>query len=567
MPEAPARVDGTTAGLVAVVLAPLATLALRLLTAFGGAYHASSDNAMNELRIRDLGHHLVLLGPYSREGWSHPGPTFSYLAWLPYRVFGSTSTALLIAALLINGAAMGGMVLLARRRGGIELALAVALGLALLVLTFPSTFLADPWNPYLTVMPFGAFVLAAWVTCTGDGWALPLAGAVGTYCVHTHVGYALPVATLFAVAAFRLWRLRPPSTPRRGRPFLVAAGVLALLWLPALVEQLTQSPGNLRQILYYFLEPKQSAQGFDHAVRAVAAAFSWHADWLRGLQPVNPFSSEPVAILHRPVPVLLVPFALAVGAAWHAGRRDLARLGAVLTLTVVAAVVTVAQILGSMFEYRLRWLWVLGMLCAAYAVAVGLCVLRDHAAGVARVLRALVLAGVLVLAAAGIARAADGGPPLERRDAAVAGISRQVLHHLPAGADPVLLRTTGFGASETIRGLALYLERHGIRVAMPKSYDHRLAFGAHRIDDGGRLRAVLVVAEGPDIAAVARRRGARQIATNATLDPATRDRLTRRLAALRRDPAHDILEEGRLLDALRGTAVFRVPAERTNRTA
>lgn len=567
VPDPPARVDRATAGLVAVVLAPLVTLAVRLLTAFGGAYHASSDNALNELRIRDLGHHLVLLGPYSRTGWSHPGPTFSYVAWLPYRVFGSTSTALLVAALLINGAAMAGMVLLARRRGGIELALTVALGLAVLVLTFPSTFLSDPWNPYVTVMPFGAFVLAVWVTTAGDGWALPLAGAVGTYCVQTHIGYALPVVTLVAVAAFRLWRLRPSGTPYRGRPFLIAVGVLALLWLPALVEQLTQSPGNLRQILYYFLDPSEAAQGLDHAVRVVAAQFSWHADWFRGLQPVNPFSSEPAAILHRPVPVLLVPFAVAVGAAWRGRRRDLTRLGAVLALAVLVAVAALAQILGSMFEYRLRWLWVLGMLCAAYAVAVGLRVLRDHAARVARVLRALVLAGVLVLAIAGTARGTDGRPPFERKNAAVAGISRQVHHHLPAGTGPILLQSTGFGASETIKGLALYLERHGVRVSLPKSYDHRLAFGAHRVDDGGRVRGVLVVAEGSDIAAVARRPGARQIATNGRLGPEERARLTRRLDRLRRHPGSDILEEGRLLRALRGTSVFLVPANRANRTA
>ena len=90
---------------------------VRVLTAFSG-YTASSDNAANELTVRDVGSHLVLLGPFSRHGWSHPGPAFAYLMAVPYRLFGSDSAAMLVGALLINGVAIATMVVLARRWGG-----------------------------------------------------------------------------------------------------------------------------------------------------------------------------------------------------------------------------------------------------------------------------------------------------------------------------------------------------------------------------------------------------------------------------------------------------------------
>ena len=94
-------------------------------TAFAG-YTASSDNATNELTVRDVGSRMVLLGPFSRHSWSHPGPAFVYVMAIPYRILGSDSTAMLLGTLLVNAVAVATIVVLARRWGGRELAAATA---------------------------------------------------------------------------------------------------------------------------------------------------------------------------------------------------------------------------------------------------------------------------------------------------------------------------------------------------------------------------------------------------------------------------------------------------------
>src|SRR4051812_48075887 len=74
---------------VAVALLPFIVAAAALVVGVGDAYHPLSDQALTELQIRDVGHHEVLTGLFSRDGWRHPGPVFFYLVspiyWLTGR--------------------------------------------------------------------------------------------------------------------------------------------------------------------------------------------------------------------------------------------------------------------------------------------------------------------------------------------------------------------------------------------------------------------------------------------------------------------------------------------------
>ena len=82
----PEPIGALTWLLVAVALLPLAVAMVRVLTGTSAGFHATSDNARNELLVRDVSRHPVLLGPFSRNDWSHPGPLFFYLSAIPYRV-------------------------------------------------------------------------------------------------------------------------------------------------------------------------------------------------------------------------------------------------------------------------------------------------------------------------------------------------------------------------------------------------------------------------------------------------------------------------------------------------
>ncbi len=51
-----------------------------------------------ELRVQDVGRRPVPLGLYSRDGWSHPGPLVFYTLAIPYQIFGSSTSAMVVGA-------------------------------------------------------------------------------------------------------------------------------------------------------------------------------------------------------------------------------------------------------------------------------------------------------------------------------------------------------------------------------------------------------------------------------------------------------------------------------------
>ena len=66
--------------LLALTLTPLLVSAVALVVGVGRAYTAYGDQAVIELRTRDVGHHPVLIGLFSRDLWSHPPRPFSDLS-------------------------------------------------------------------------------------------------------------------------------------------------------------------------------------------------------------------------------------------------------------------------------------------------------------------------------------------------------------------------------------------------------------------------------------------------------------------------------------------------------
>jgi hypothetical protein len=123
----------------------------------------------------------VLLGPYSRFGWFHPGPALYYLLAVPYRLTGGSSGSLAFAALSINAGAVLGITLIARRRGGLPLLLITSVFVLLLMRTLGAQFLRDPWNPFVTLLPFLLLLFVAWSIACADRWALPVGAAVAPF--------------------------------------------------------------------------------------------------------------------------------------------------------------------------------------------------------------------------------------------------------------------------------------------------------------------------------------------------------------------------------------------------
>ncbi|HSS08309.1 MAG TPA: hypothetical protein VLL25_00385, partial [Acidimicrobiales bacterium] len=112
-----ARWYAPTLSLAAVAL-PLGALLIAWLLRQGHGYTPVGDHALIEMRVRDIGHHPVLVGIYSRYGWYHPGPALFYLLWLPYQLTRHASLSLPATAILVNLLSVAGIVAIVYRRAG-----------------------------------------------------------------------------------------------------------------------------------------------------------------------------------------------------------------------------------------------------------------------------------------------------------------------------------------------------------------------------------------------------------------------------------------------------------------
>jgi hypothetical protein len=511
-PRANRPTDGRERNLLwlagALTVAPLAVSALYLLVFVGADFHPSGDIVATEMRTRDVGTHAVWLGPFSRDGWFHPGPLLFYVLAVPYRLLGSSSVALCVGALLINGASVVGMAVIARRRGGLMAALLTLVCSSLLLRALGPEFLRLPWNVYVTVLPYGLLLFLCWTLVCGDRWAVPIAVFVASFLVQTHIGYAalalpvLGVATAWLVAPALVRRRHEATAGEAGlrelvRPGLASVGVVAVLWVPPVVEQIRGDGGNLGRTVRWFRDGGDEVHSLLEGWRVVARQYAVPPEWVAGAEPVN-LLGEPTYVYERVVPLLLVLAVIAAAVLW---RRAGPRAGSLIGVWAVASVlgvVAAARTVGPLFGYRLHWTWVLGMVGGLLILWAGCLVVRDRGAAPSRGLVPLCVVAVAVLGGANAVSAVRAGTPGEEQGRWMDELGpalRAELADLPRRDGDVLIRSTSFGSVGYATSLALDLERHGRPVRLPSD-----SVGEHRAHvPGAPLRAVVDVVVDGDI--------------------------------------------------------------------
>jgi hypothetical protein len=455
-----------------VTVLPLVVSAVSVVKLFGD-YRPFGDIAQIELNVRKLGDEAVLVGPYSRDGWSHLGPTIYYLAILPYRLLGSSSLALFLVALIVNGGAVAGIALIARRRGGYALMVASLIGCALLIRALGAEFVRDLWNPYVTVLPFAFLVFLTWAMTCGSTAALPMAAFVSTFLVQTHVGYiplALPLLAWGAGYLVVLSRKAPPAdgngtsavSPRRlGAALWTTLAVLVALWAAPVVDQATNNPGNLLSVYRYLRSPPEALHTVGDGLRVVADQFWLIPPWLTGERRLDVF--EPAALDDLRLPVLLPLVAVGLIALWRSGRVAARRLILTLGIAFVAGVVSVARTSGTVYLYRLYWSWVLALFACALALW-GFALLLGPDAR-ATLLRRLQLPSVLALVGLAVVNsvsAVGADVPDRKHSDRVELLMPPLVADLGGDRREVLIRDHGWGSWWTANGLILGLDELGV---------------------------------------------------------------------------------------------------------
>ncbi len=482
----------------ALAVLPLAVSAVNMVVSHR-SYTPVGDLAATELLTRDVGHRWLELGPFSRDGWFHPGPALFYVLAGPYRAAGGSSVGLALGALAVNGASVAGMAGVAKRRAGTAAALTTLLGCALLLRAFDPDQVRVPWNPWVTVLPYGLVLFLAWAMTGGERWALPVAAGVATFVAQTHVGYVALAVPLVVLGAVWLVVVPPPGGRRRlVVPGLATLALLVLMWLPPVSQQVLNGTGNLGVTLRWFRDGGPSGEqpaSFRVGWRVVSSQYGLPPEWLFGARDPGP-TPEPAAIGHPLLPILLVLVAAAAVVLWRRKVAGGPQLAAVWLVASVVGVVATARTVGPVYAYRMGWTWVLAMVAGVIVAWAAWTLVAGWRPALER--RVLVPASVVALAVLAVAtsvghvRAGDPDPVATGR---IRELMPQVTAAIPDGDGQVVVDGPTFGASFYAAGLQLALEKAG--------YDARMlgnTTGPARVADDGPQRARLLVTTDIDIA-------------------------------------------------------------------
>ncbi|HEV8296318.1 MAG TPA: hypothetical protein VGQ20_03445 [Acidimicrobiales bacterium] len=537
------RTRWVAALVVAGVALPAIVAAIHVMSTH---WFPAGDWAMLELRTRDVGTtHTPLVGPYSRYGWNHPGPLLFWYYAIPYRLTGSASWSLLTAAALANAMAVVGMLAFAWRRGGLALVTIVGVGLAILIAHLDTHFLWDPWNPWVTVLPLGLLVLAAWAATDGDRWGLAVAVLTGSFLVQAHIGYAVIVAFVLAWAAFGAWRV---SLDRRS--WYVVLGITVACTLPMFLDQFF-GEGNLGHLLRYFGGNDSSPAGWSRALHVLSRELGGIAPWMGHPEPIEPIGG---AIRGGGLNRLFVPiivFVVSALAAQSCRAVAALRLQATVAIAALAGVISVSRISDEVFDYLVRWWWMLAMLWWA-SIAYSLwSFLVHHAVLLRRVETALAAATAVGIVWVGVATSAVAGNfPIPAVEFArpIAALEPPAVNGLPRGGS-ILIEGSGPRVGWLIDAFALQLDRAGFDVVLddsqiPKAGEHRAASKAKPI-------AVFTIATGTRIDAIAAQTPGRELGRWDPLPPDERGTRTQveqslraQLEAVGRHDLATVLDEG-----------------------
>lgn len=542
---------------VAIAIVPLAVATAR---AIQNGWIPTGDNALFAIRARDLfTHNLPLLGTWSSASLNastqlnHPGPLYFDLLAVPARLWQS-GAGVAFGAALVNALCIIGIAVFAYRRGGALVGTAAMAATAALGWSMGSEMLFEPWNPHSALLPFLFFLVLVWSVACGDLPALPIAAAVASLLVQTHLSYAflIPVLGVWAIVGLSLRiratrRIDPGSSDafrRRALLFGAVAGVaFVVCWVQPLIEQFTSDgDGNLTRLVESARSTKGGTIGIGLGTRVVATVLALPPWWLRPSMDDAFIRGWHAPALGFAVLALIGLFALLAWCVWDARRRNdrTASLVAVTAVVgVVGALITSWQgpvtVFGDVTPHTFRWLWPLGVfVCLAVVVDVARRVTQraDSARRSSWVVGSLVVV-TLVVAVLNLPFSDAGSGPNSQEYAIPA--ARELNRQMGSleNVEPLLIDDLFHGVFADPYGGAVVaeLQRRGIPFV---AHDPGLVrqFGPGRVYNGRNAKSALLLRIGP--AAQEAPTGSRRVAHGTSFSVDDRRELSHLEAQIRR---------------------------------
>jgi hypothetical protein len=407
-----------------------------------------------------------------------PGPLLFWLLTLPAHL--SEPRVMTITMGALNVAAVVGVVALARRRGGRALMFAAAIAVPVMLASLPFDTYDDVWNSSVGLLPLVLLTFLAWSLACGEYRLLPVTVLVASFVAQAHLTYVAPVIGLTAagLAGLAVWLRRERELRRPARRWVAAAvAVLVVCWSAPVIDQLTNSPGNLSLIVQSATTSKPTL-GFDAGWRAVVHTVGIAPWWLESPRDtpgrITDLGSAPGRRATGSAVLVLAGLGAVTAMGWRRRRADVAFagvLGLVLSLAVGLNGASTPKASFGTLGYTFRWASPAGMcvwLLLGWAIVV-LLPARQRAAAAARVPASAAIAGVgLVLVVAAVVSV--NAEPHREAFRALRTVNQRVGDTLPRRAtrvDATFAGDTLFMAIEFQAGVVYSLRREGWPVVAP----------------------------------------------------------------------------------------------------
>ena len=198
-----------------------------------------ADMGANSILIEQARHFTLLVGNYSRDHFSHPGPAYMYvqgagesLFWAWLHVVPTAWNGQLLAAYVLSAMFLACVVGVGYGWSGSLRGAAACFAVVTAFAAVHPAVLSTDWMPYMYVPTYIAFLVAAASVAAGstrDAWIAALAG---WFLIHGHACFLLFVPVIScAVLAAVLW-LRRHRLAASARSFVVTQ---RRVWVPVVV--------------------------------------------------------------------------------------------------------------------------------------------------------------------------------------------------------------------------------------------------------------------------------------------------------------------------------------------
>lgn len=348
----PSRTGGGTVIRVCCLVAaafPMVVVALRSLST---GWLPTSDGAVLALRAWDvLTAHPTLLGAPTHAvtgGQTFaPGPALSWLVAIPVHL--DPRGGLLWGSVLVGVAATSIAVEAGRsawpRGGGVV----VAASIVILLMSQTDVAFFPVWTPWLGALWLVAALACAWtVACGNWGW-WPVSVGASSVAAQAHVVFAPTAVVICVVAPLAAWvfaRTPAGDAVHRWRSLAIGGAVGAVLWLPTVINQIADRPGNLT-LIWEAARAPGGTTGLSFSLRALGAAVSPVSSWMHRLPTaggpafLSIYATVTSAATWQGV-VVLAALSVVAAIAWRTCQILLAAASVISLVAAGATVLTVA---------------------------------------------------------------------------------------------------------------------------------------------------------------------------------------------------------------------------------